>query len=277
MLEYCANTTEQVWKEISVATVFQEEQQGVKCTVEVDKPTNQHEEAEPADNQTMARYSIFFYYTADFEAATTDIDGFIEEVLAETNQGYKNSGVPLEAYKFCQQRASVNDILEAKKMLEEFTEMKGSTEALRGSADVAVLLVDNMDSCGIAWLNSLPVKQTMSVVKKSCAVGYYSFGHEVGHNIGLHHDPATDNNTDYNDGHGHLIAQGSAATGYRTILAYHAKGHGDRVNYYSNPGIKYPDTGTATGTPGRSNNAALLMRNRMRLAAIGDESGFCPN
>ena len=36
-----------------------------------------------------------FYYTPDFAAITTDIAGFIDQVLDETNQGYENSGIPV--------------------------------------------------------------------------------------------------------------------------------------------------------------------------------------
>jgi hypothetical protein len=36
-----------------------------------------------------------------------------------------------------------------------------------------------MDACGIAYTDVLEYGQTLGVVKKSCAVGYYSFGHEV--------------------------------------------------------------------------------------------------
>ena len=42
-----------------------------------------------------------FYYTPAFASVTTDIDGFIDQVLAETNQGYLNSGVALEAVRLC--------------------------------------------------------------------------------------------------------------------------------------------------------------------------------
>ena len=54
-----------------------------------------------ADNTTKATYSVMFYYTPTFASVTIDIDGFIDQVLAETNQGYLNSGVALEAVRLC--------------------------------------------------------------------------------------------------------------------------------------------------------------------------------
>ena len=67
-----------------------------------------------------------------------------------------------------------------------------------------------------------------------------------------------------------MIEQGSASTGYRTILGrdwylnlfrvlfnqfnlylgYWADGYDTRVNYYSNPNIAFPITGTPTGVEG---------------------------
>ena len=58
-------------------------------------------------------------------------------------------------------------------------------------------------------------------------------------------------------------------------MAYSAPGHGHRVNYYSNPAVILPDTGTPTGVAGISNNAAVLTRNRFMMAALGDESASC--
>ena len=66
----------------------------------------------------------------------------------------------------------------------------------------------------------------------------------------------------FDHGHGHLIEAGTASTGARTILAYYADGHAQRVNYYSNPAVTFPATGTPTGVEGVSNNAAVITANR---------------
>lgn len=59
--------------------------------------------------------------------------------------------------------------------------------------------------------------------------------------------------------------------GFRTIMAYTGVNHTTRVNYYSNPAVILPLTGTPTGLP-TANNAAVLLLNRFRMAAIGNES-----
>ena len=118
------------------------------------------------------------------------------EVIAETNQGYINSEIPVRVEKFCIEPASINDKADAGDLLSAFKNMKGTTAALRNSADAAALLCLETDSCGIAYFGPWAYNNgnTVSLAKKSCAVGYYSFGHEIGHNMGATHDPDTDSN-----------------------------------------------------------------------------------
>ena len=228
-----------------------------------------------ADNVTASTYSVMFYYTPEFAAITSDIPGFIDQVLAETNQGYANSGVPLTVTRFCIEAATINDIQDTSTFLSAFTNMKNSISELRNSADAAVLLSVDFNSCGVAWLNTISSGDTVSICQKSCALGYFSFGHELGHNMGLHHNREVAANSDFPHGHGHLIQAGSGASGARTILAYSATGHRQRVNYYSNPSLTYPATGTPLGVDGQSNNAAVLLENRMAMQAVGDEAASC--
>ena len=110
---------------------------------------------------------------------------------------------------------------------------------------------------------------------KACAIGGLTFGHELGHNFGCTHDIYHSDYSAYPYGHGHHIEQGSATTGYRTIMAYPVGGHWNRVNYYSNPAVDLPITGTPTGVAGVSNNAKVIRDNRFIFAAIGDESATC--
>ena len=228
-----------------------------------------------ADNVTAASYSVMFYYTPEFQAITSDIQGYIDQVLAETNQGYANSDVPFTVTHFCTEAATINDIADTGDLIDAFANMKSSVSELRNTADAAALLVEDFNSCGVAYMNTISSGWTVSVCQKSCALGYYSFGHELGHNMALHHNPEVATNSYYAYGTGHHIQQGSASRGYRTILAYSASGHSQRVNYYSNPDKIYGPTGTPTGIAGVSNNAAVLLHNRFAMQAVGDESATC--
>ena len=62
---------------------------------------------------------------------------------------------------------------------------------------------------------------------------------------------------------------------FRTVLAYTATGHETRVNYYSNPSVILPLTGTPTGVAGVSDTARVITQNRFIMAANGDESATC--
>ena len=106
-----------------------------------------------------------------------------------------------------------------------------------------------------------------------------AFGHEIGHNFGCGHDKGTHTNSEFSYGHGHLIQPTGDTkwSGYRTNMAYFSFGHGNKVNYYSNPDVIYPGTGTPTGVAGEDNNAKVITENRFTFASIGDESGVCNN
>ena len=141
----------------------------------------------------------------------------------------------------------------------------------------AALLVNKFDACGRGYLHTYASGLTLTVTQKSCALGYYSFGHELGHNFGATHNTEEATNSRFSYGHGHLITPTGASkySGYRTIMAYFADGHYERVNYYSNPNVNYPGTGTPTGVADVSDNARVFVENRHSFAGLGDESGVC--
>jgi hypothetical protein len=85
-----------------------------------------------------------------------------------------------------------------------------------------------------------------AVVDRTCATGYYSFGHELGHNMGLHH------NRDDAVGTGaYSYSYGYRWPGYRTVMAY---APGTRILHFSNPNVLY--LGNPTGVIETSPNAA---------------------
>ena len=91
--------------------------------------------------------------------------------------------------------------------------------ALRVGADIGLLLTEPGDSCGIAWFNSIGLDQTLGVVARDCAVGYYSFGHEIAHMLGAEHNrEAKAVNNAYPNAHGFLMNP-PVNSGYRTIMA----------------------------------------------------------
>ena len=49
-------------------------------------------------------------------------------------------------------------------------------------ADFVVLITERTEACGIAPMGPSPYK-VHSVVSRVCSTGYYTFGHELGHNM----------------------------------------------------------------------------------------------
>lgn len=60
----------------------------------------------------MNLYSVAFYYTKGFRDVESDIEGYINERLEQVNQGFRDSGVNIEAVKYkvpkCNWRGEMN-------------------------------------------------------------------------------------------------------------------------------------------------------------------------
>lgn len=131
-------------------------------------------------------------------------------------------------------------------------------------ADLVSLWVENSNGfCGVGW----PLENTerprpdlaFSVVARSCATGYYSFGHEMGHNMGAGHavrDPPAPGAFPFSFG----LQQTVLAPFFRTIMAYDCAGGCPRINYWSNPNVEFSGiaTGMDDGIPNATNNAMAL-------------------
>ena len=69
-----------------------------------------------------------------------------------------------------------------------------NVHALRNTygADLVSLIIEGTSLCGLGWLMTTESNSfqalAFSVVARICATGNFSFGHELGHNMGLQHD-----------------------------------------------------------------------------------------
>ena len=225
-----------------------------------------------ADPETVVEYTITVHYTKAFKEATADPQTFIEQVIAETNQGYINSKIPIRAKLHCVVESEISDGLDASTTLANFKHSQSSLSEVRFSADATILLVNQYATggiCGVNYFNTISSGNTVGTVRKGCALGDYSFGHELAHGFGLNHDRrvASYSSTDY--GFGHVIQRGL----YRSIMAYNTAGE-RRINYYSSPSVSFQNLPTGTVS---NDNARTLQDVRFAVANIGDESMTCPN
>jgi len=138
-------------------------------------------------------------------------------------------------------------------------------------ADLVDLLISHTEGgtiCGIAYLmtNVSPgfAADGFSVCNTGCVSGGFVFEHEIGHNMGCHHDRATvmaggGGQGAFDFSYGHRFT-GNNFVEYRTIMSY---APGERIPYFSNPNIVYQGQPTGVvqgstdpkGNPNSADNA----------------------
>lgn len=229
--------------------------------------------AMPAGDVTAAVntvITVMVNYTPAVAAVVADVSGLIDLAVAETNTGYLQSGVTI-------------DMVLANKSLTNYSE-SGSfdldLDRYRGTrdkymkeihttrdnvrADVAILLINNTQYCGLASGIGSTAATAFAAVYWDCATGYYSFGHEIGHLQSARHNPETDpTTTPYAYGHGYRY---TGSPSWRTIMAYDCTSGCPRLNYWSNPNNLY--NGVPMGTASTSDNARVLNLTRGTVAGF---------
>lgn len=202
--------------------------------------------------------------------STTAMNSLIQLAVDETNQSYVNSGINQRLRLVYKQEVSYT---ESGTMCGTST---GDLERLTGTsdgymdnvhtvrntygADFVTLITETTNPCGCGWLmtnaSSGFAPNAFNVVARTCATGYYSFGHELGHNMGARHDWYVDNQTTpYPYSHGYVYRPAT----WRTIMAYNSECqfYGvtcTRLQYWSNPDVRY--NGVPMGVPEGSANPA---------------------
>jgi hypothetical protein len=222
----------------------------------------------PTKANTVIR--VMVNYTAAAAAAAGNISSLIDLAVAETNQGYANSGVTITL-----QLASKSQVTytESGSFSTDLSRYRGTADGYMDSihttrnsvtADVGALLINNASACGLASGIGSTASTAFVAVYWDCATGYYSFGHEIGHLQSARHDPATDSTTTpYAWGHGY---QYTGSPKWRTIMAYDCSGGCPRLNYWSNPNNLY--NGHPMGTTTKNHNARVLNDTRATVAAF---------
>jgi hypothetical protein len=129
-------------------------------------------------------------------------------------------------------------------------------------ADVAVLIVDDSNGCGLAAGVAPAADRAFAVVHHECAATGYSLSHELGHIIGARHDIALDDSrAPFPYGHGFVHG-----TEWRTMMSYaESCGKCPRLPIWSNPDVKVK--GVAAGDE-MANNARVISENAARVAAF---------
>ena len=200
---------------------------------------------------------------------TVAIESLIDLAVLETNQAYTNSQVAQQLRLVRQEE--LLGYLENGDFLTELNRLTDPADGyfdnvhlLRNQygADEVAMIVDGTQYCGIGWLMTTLSpgfeNHGFTVTSKQCATGYYSFAHELGHNMASHHDHANASGALYPYSYGYRSASGN----YRTIMAY---APGTRIQNFSNPNVSY--MGEVLGIPDGQMDAAENWKSLNNTAA----------
>lgn len=245
-----------------------------------------HQDAPPdskADDGSLI--DVMVLYTDAVAVASMNIAAEIQLGMDETNQSYLNSGINQRvrlAHKAQVSYAETGVLCGG--AVNDLDRLGGQTDGYLDqihawrdtyAADIVSLWVENGGgSCGCGYLMdnvaSGFAEWAFNVTVRSCATGNYSFGHEMGHNMGARHDWYVDSvTTPYIYAHGYV----NTANRWRTIMAYNnactALGFScARIQYWSNPLVNYlgNPTGLAEGQANPADNHRTLNNTAFTVA-----------
>jgi hypothetical protein len=216
---------------------------------------------------------VMVVYTADARTAAggnAAMEATIYLAVAETNQAYLNSQINqrlrLAHFEEVTYTESGNINTDLTRLQDGADTFIDNVPTLRNTfaADHVVLITENGGGfCGLGYMMETVSNAfesfAYSVVARSCATGSYSFGHELGHNMGADHDAANATSTGpyvYNRGYVDT-APTSPATPWRTIMSYNGSPSSTRLQFFSHPNINYPP-GDPMGVSNASDNHLVL-------------------
>jgi hypothetical protein len=184
--------------------------------------------------------------------------------VIETNLAYANSGVfqrlqlaHLALLAYTESGSFSTDLGRLQAVQDGYLDDAHALRDQYGADLVSLLVGQDRQYCGIAYLMNAALvgpgfaPWAFSVVGQDCAAGYYSFGHELGHNMGSQHDRANAGSAGaYTYSYGYQDPQAR----FRTIMAYNCPGGCPRIPYFSNPAVGY--LGLPTGINSMAPNSA---------------------
>ena len=216
---------------------------------------------------------VMVLYSDDARAAAGSVAAMEAEVylaVAVSNQSYANSNVTQRLrlvhtaeLSYVESGVSTTDL--------NALETNASVLALRNSfaADEVSLIVQTLDYCGrgniMTSVGNAFESSAYAVINRGCSSANLSFPHELGHNMSLRHDWATDgtDNSPYHFNHGLRVA-GT----WRTVMAYPCSGTNcPRITQFSNPNVSVG--GIATGSssePQPTDNSQVLNTTALTIA-----------
>ena len=251
-------------------------------------------EAEPStqdvtiqDDGTVIDVLVVYTPAARTSAGgVTGINNLIDLAVSETNVSYANSGIRQRLRLVHRTEVAYT---ESSDFGTDLSRLSGTSDgymdnvhSLRNTygADLVSLVRNGSSVCGIGYLMSTVsssfASRGFNVVARTCATGYYSFGHELGHNMGARHDRAVDSSDGpYTYNHGYV----SPSDSWRTVMAYaNACGSCTRIQFWSNPDLlrNGERMGIPEGQSGAADNRKALNNTAFTVANFRQAVGTSP-
>jgi peptidyl-Asp metalloendopeptidase len=216
---------------------------------------------------------------------TAAMNSLIDLGVTETNQAYANTGAiqrlrlrRKEEIAYTETGDMFTDLPRLRATSDGFMD---SVHSLRNTygADVTQLIVNSPDACGLAYvmstLGAAFEDDAFGLTYYPCISPNYSFGHEMGHNMGLQHDTyVSPSGSAFAYGHGYvnqaaLVGGAPIDKRWRTIMAYNdqcaASGFTcSRLLYFSNP--NNTNTGDPMGNVNTAYEGLALDNSRVTVA-----------
>lgn len=206
------------------------------------------------------RIDVLVVYTAavrDAVGGDAQAQALAQQSIDATNTAYINSRIRQRARLV---GAQLTALVETGSFSTELSNLRAdaATAAARDAvrADLVAMLTTSTAACGIGYLmGSLPGNPLNghTVTARTCAVGNLSFAHELGHNMGSHHNPENGGTATFPYSYGHYVN-----ASYRTVMSYvdPCTAGCTRVAYFSNPEVIF--NGVPTGIDNARDNARSI-------------------
>ncbi len=205
--------------------------------------------------------TVLVAYTPEARAAaggTVQIENLIALAVTETNQSYINSGInarislvhTMETTPGDATNSFGTDLGRVRTVGDgSFNDVDAARETYY--ADAVALIIENNSYCGLGYLDS-SAAYAFTVTHRTCATGYYSFGHELGHNMGARHDWYVDGNSSYQKAYVNRDDRWRTVMGYNSVCSHNGF-NCSRIQYWSNPDVIYGGDPMGVSSAGPTN------------------------
>ena len=230
--------------------------------------------SEANTDERIPEISVMIVFTSEANNILRDIYAFSDLVIAETNLGYRASGIKAKLKLAHAAAHSYNEVpnvgnnkaVDLKRIANPNDGYMDDVHELRNQheADI-VMLITSHDGGQVGSILSTP-ENAFGYVSYRSSTGVYTFAHEIGHLLGCKHD-SVNSDGPYAFSHGYTDPNNS----WRTIMAYPKWCDGcSRLNLWSNPNITI--LGEPVGHVESSDAARTINMNASAFASFYGET-----